>query len=118
MIKSLITATVATPLIATSAFAGGYVNVESNSAFLGDDYLGTLGETHIGYEGTSGSLTYYVQGGPALVSLDDTENVLEFSAKVGLEVVATDNFDVYGEYQMVTGDDLYSNVKLGMKYFF
>lgn len=118
MLKTIATALIATPLVATTASAGTYLNVESNTTFLGSDYVGTLVENHVGYEVDKGDFTFYLQGGPALVSLDDVDNEVVFSAKVGANVDATENLNFYGEYTMVTGEDLYSNVELGAKYTF
>lgn len=118
MIKTFATVALATPLLATSAYAGTYLNVESNSSFLGTDYTGTLVETHVGYEHTVDNFKFYVQGGPALVSVDDLDNEVEFSAKTGLSVDATENLNLYGEYSVVGGDDVFSNIELGAVYRF
>ncbi|MGA1433630.1 MAG: hypothetical protein ACO32T_07615, partial [Candidatus Nanopelagicaceae bacterium] len=51
MIKSTIAVLAAAPLFAGAAMAGPYVNVEGNAGVVGSDYVGTLVETHVGYEG-------------------------------------------------------------------
>jgi hypothetical protein len=68
MIKSAFAALAAAPLFAGAAMAGPYVNVEANSGFTGSDYSGTTTDLHVGYEGATGALGYYVQGGPSVVS--------------------------------------------------
>ena len=86
-IKSTIAAVAASPfLLAGAAFAGPYVNVESNLSYPDGDYSSAATDVHIGYEGstTDGKIAYYVQGGPSLnhaESTDDTET--ELSGKVG-----------------------------------
>ena len=55
-IKSTIAAVAASPfLFAGAAFAGPYVNVETNASLTGSDYTGAATDVHIGYEGTVGS---------------------------------------------------------------
>ena len=38
----------------TVAVAGPYANIESNTTYFGEDYLGSVTETHAGYEGELG----------------------------------------------------------------
>ena len=68
-IKSTIAAVAASPfLLAGAAFAGPYVNVESNISYPDGDYSGATTDLHIGYEGAlSESADFYVQGGPCLL---------------------------------------------------
>ena len=52
-IKSTIAAVAASPfLLAGAAFAGPYVNVESNISYPDGDYSGATTALHIGYEGS------------------------------------------------------------------
>jgi len=113
-------AAAATVLAAPAAIAGPYVNVESNSAFGGSDYAGSLLEAHIGADlDLSDSASAYLQAGPAFVLPDDGESDTEFSGKAGVNVAMTDKLGAYGEYAFITGDEeLGSNVKLGLKYSF
>jgi len=109
----------ALPFMAAPAFAGPYVNVESNSGLTGSDYVGTLVETHVGYEGAlSDTVTGYIQAGPAIGLPEGGDAGVDVSGKVGATVAATDKLSVYGEYWFLTGDDLTSNVKAGVKYAF
>ena len=103
-IKSKIAAIAASPfLFAGAAFAGPYVNVESNVSYPDGDYSGATTDIHIGYEGTRGKLGYYVQGGPALVAVDGTDGSEgEISGKVGASYAATDALGVYGELSVIT----------------
>ena len=98
-IKSTIAAVAASPfLLAGAAFAGPYVNVESNLSYPDGDYSSATTEVHIGYEGGEGKVAYYVQGGPSLNHADSTDDTeTEFSGKVGLSVAATESLGVYGE---------------------
>ena len=119
MFKSAIAAVAAAPFLATAAFAGPYVNVEANAGLTGSDYIGTLTEAHIGYEGAlSDTVSGYIQAGPALATPESGDTSVDVSGKVGASVAATENLSVYGEYWFLTGDDLTSNVKAGVKYAF
>ena len=90
---------------AGAAFAGPYVNVEANSGFVGSDYAGTTTDFHVGYEGATGAVGYYVQAGPSLVSPDGAESETVFSGKAGASVAATERLDIYGEVSFATGID-------------
>ena len=104
---------------AHGAIAGPYANVESNSGWVGNDYSGSVIETHGGYEGTLGeSGTWFVQAGPALVSPDGGDEEVELSGKVGASYEVADNVELYGEYSFITGDELGGGVKAGVTYRF
>ena len=106
MIKSFIAAAAAAPLFAGAAMAGPYVNVEANSGFTGSDYTGTTTDAHIGYAGEAGeSVSWYVQGGPSLVSVDGGDTDTVFSGKAGASVAATERLSLYGEVSFATGVD-------------
>ena len=60
---------------AAPAFAGPYVNLETNQKFDTGDYTSTLTEAHIGWETKLGkSSKFYIQGGPAIKFVDDGDN--------------------------------------------
>ena len=119
MIKQTVAAIAAAPLFAGAAIAGPYVNIEANSGFDGNDYTGSLLENHVGYEGDLGeSSSWYLQGGPAVSFADGEDSETELSGKVGITTSVTDSVDVYGEYWAMTGDELASNVKAGLKWSF
>ena len=120
-IKSFAAIAAASTLGAGSAFAGPYVNVESNSGFVGSDYSATVTDLHVGYEngiGENGS--YYVQAGPAIVAVDGVDTETEFSGKVGVGVDVSENVNVYGEIAFLTDGDEDNNygTKVGLKYSF
>ena len=125
-IKSTIAAIAASPfLFAGAAFAGPYVNVESNISYPDGDYSGATTDLHIGYEGALGEKAdFYVQGGPSFVAVDGTDGSEgELSGKVGVSVAATDSVGVYGELSGVTAeannDDVVNwGAKLGAKFVF
>ncbi len=100
-IKSTIAAIAASPFVfAGAAFAGPYVNVESNLSYPDGDYSSAATDVHIGYEGATedGKIAYYVQGGPSLnhaESTDDTET--ELSGKVGASYGVNEDLALYGE---------------------
>ena len=126
-IKSTIAAIAASPfLLAGAAFAGPYVNVESNISYPDGDYDSATTDLHIGYEGSlTESADFYAQIGPQFGAVDGTDGTeTEFSGKVGVNVAATDSFGIYGELAGVTdeasnGDDEIDwSAKIGGKFTF
>jgi len=128
-IKSTIAALAASPfLLAGAAFAGPYVNVESNLSYPDGDYSTAATDVHIGYEGstTDGKIAYYVQGGPSLnhaETTDDTET--ELSGKVGASYGINEDLALYGELSGASnGEDTAGDTvvdwgaKLGAKFTF
>ena len=127
-IKSTIAAVAASPfLLAGAAFAGPYVNIEANASYPDGDYTGATTDVAVGFEGTTeeGKIAYYIQGGPAFVhteSTDDTET--ELSGKVGASVAVNEDLSVYAEISGIsdedsTGDDIVNfGGKLGAKFVF
>ena len=120
MIKSVIAAAAAAPLFATAAIAGPYVNVETNAGWSGSDYVGAATDLHIGLEGYTGNVGYYIQGGPAIVAPDGGDQDTELSGKIGLSADVTDKLGVYGELSFITNgsDDAGYGSKAGVKYSF
>ena len=125
--KSTIAAVAASPfLLAGAAFAGPYVNVESNISYPDGDYSSAATDLHIGYEGSlTESADFYAQIGPQFGAVDGTDGTeTEFSGKVGVSVAATDALGVYGEIAGITdeasnGDDEIDwTAKLGAKFNF
>ena len=128
-IKSTIAAVAASPfLLAGAAFAGPYVNVESNLSYPDGNYSGATTDVHVGYEGatTEGKIAYYVQGGPSIVHTDSTDDTeTELSGKVGASVPVTDDLAAYAEISGATngedasGDNIVDwGGKLGVKFVF
>ena len=129
-IKSTIAALAASPfLFAGAAFAGPYVNVESNLSYPDGDYSSAATDIHIGYEGTTGSegkIAYYVQGGPTLNHADSTDDTeTELSGKIGASISATEDLAFYGELSGISagedsaGDNIVNwGGKLGAKFVF
>ena len=129
-IKSTIAAVAASPfLLAGAAFAGPYVNVESNLSYPDGDYSSTATDIHLGYEGTAGAegkIAYYVQGGPSLnhaEATDDTET--EISGKIGGSYGLSEDLAAYGEISGATdgedsdGDTIRDyGAKVGVKFTF
>lgn len=116
MFKSVFAALSASALSAGAALAGPYVNVETNAGWAGDDYSGAVTDLHVGYEGDLGdSAAWYVQGGPALVSVDGEETETELSGKVGASVAITERLGAYGELSMLTADQDFDNLNVGAK---
>ena len=106
-IKSTIAAVAASPfLLAGAAFAGPYVNVESNLSYPDGDYSTGTTDLHVGYEGSlSETADFYAQIGPAFVHTDSTDDTeTEFSGKVGVTVAATDSLGVYAELAGISAE--------------
>ena len=124
--KSTIAAVAASPfLLAGAAFAGPYVNVESNISYPDGDYSSATTDLHVGLEGSlSEKVSGYIQGGPSFVAVDGTDGSEgEISGKVGVNIAATDRLGVYGELSGITkevsGDDQVNwGAKLGGKFVF
>ena len=109
-IKSTIAAVAASPfLLAGAAFAGPYVNVESNLSYPDGSYSSASTDIHVGYEGTAGTegkIAYYVQGGPALNHAESTHDTdLDFSGKVGGSYAIAYATSLYGEISGATDED-------------
>ena len=119
-----LTLALASTLAAGPAFAGVYVNVENNAGFTGADYTGAVTDFHVGYEGGTDTFGFYVQGGPAVVTVDGAdESDNRISGKVGANVAATDKLGFYGEVSVLTADadtddDNTWGTKVGAKYSF
>ena len=107
MIKSVFAATAALSVSAGAAFAGPYVNVETNAGWTGDDYSGATTDFHLGWEGPIGeSGSYYVQGGASYVTPDGGDSDVVPSGKAGLGFALTDSLGAYGEVSFIgSGDD-------------
>ena len=127
MFKPLIAAAAAAPLFAGAAFAGPYVNVEANASYPDGEYTTATTDIHFGFDGGSedGKIAYYVQGGPAFVHTDSTDDTeTELSGKVGVSVAVAEAADVYGEIAGITGEDSSGDSivdfagKIGVKYTF
>ena len=122
--KNIALSTLALSAFAMPAMAGMYLNVEANQGWSGEDYQGTLLETHVGYENSLGdSASWYIQGGPAVSFPDDAEQVGAASGKVGLSVAVTKRLSAYGEVSAITPEGLELEglgvgTKAGLKYSF
>ena len=121
MIKAILIAAAAS-LAAPAAFAGPYINTEINSSYTGSDYTNATTDLHVGWEGEiSESASYFIQGGPAIVAVDGTDNDTQLSGKLGGNVDLSEKLGIYGEISVLTaaGDtDNAWGTKLGAKYSF
>ena len=117
--KKIFAISAASVLCAAPAIAGPYGNIESNSGRIGNDYTGSLIETHVGYEGEIGEASgYYIQAGPAFGVPDGEDATTDFSGKAGLTHEWTENLSSYKEGYFLTGDETSWNVKAGVTYKF
>ena len=112
--KSIIASGLLLGMAHGAAIAGPYVNVETNSGFVGNDYTGSATDVHVGVEGAN----WYVQGGPALLAPDGVDGDVELSGKAGGSYPVSDKLSVYGEFSFLTGDETNYGTKVGAKYNF
>ena len=118
MIKPVIAAVAALPLLSSAALAGPYVNIENNSGFNDKDFTGGATDLHIGFEGNvSDAVSLYAQGGPQIQHVKDADSENEYSGKVGGNIAVTDRLGIYGEVAAVTVDQDFSfeNLNIGTK---
>tara|TARA_Y100001938_G_scaffold102740_1_gene140342 strand:+ start:165 stop:527 length:363 start_codon:yes stop_codon:yes gene_type:complete len=112
----------ATTLASTPAFAGPYVNVETNASYTGSDYTSRATDLHVGYENTLGSFDWYAQGGKTINAADGVDSDSAWSGKVGGSVAATEKLGLYGElaFSNVFDEDTDNTwgTKLGAKWSF
>ena len=123
MIKSVFAATAALSVSAGAAFAGPYVNVETNAGWTGSEYNGAGTDVHVGYEGAfSDTGSYYVQGGATVLTPDGGDSDTVPSGKAGVGLGLTEALGAYGEVSFVgSGDEDLDRgyaAKLGVKYTF
>ena len=121
--KRLALALAATSFATAPAFAGAYVNVESNANYTASEYDSRTTDLHVGYEGGIDTFGWYAQGGPGIVAdSDDGDTDSRLSAKTGVSVNAGENLGIYGEISVLTpeddDDDKSWSTKLGAKYSF
>ena len=83
MYKSIAAAAAVLALAPAGAIAGPYLNAETNAGWTGSQYGGAGTDLHVGYEGTAGSASYYVQGGPQIQTPNGGATEVVFSAKAG-----------------------------------
>ena len=123
-IKSTIAALAASPfLFAGAAFAGPYVNVESNLSYPGGDYESGNLEAQVGYEGTTpGGLDWYVSAGPTVSHTESTDDYgdVEIAGYLGASKAITESVNAYGEVygQTTDGSDNEYAGKVGVKFVF
>ena len=104
---------------AHGAHAAPYVNVEANQSYSGGDLGSTVTDIHVGYEGTSGAYSWYLQGGPSVVAPQGGDGTTELSGKVGGSVAVSSSASVYGEVAgATTSGDPAVGLKAGLKWGF
>ena len=108
----------AVALMAAPAFAAPYVNGEANSGFTGSDYSGTQTDFHVGVDGSEGPASWYIQGGPSIVSPDGGESETKLTAKAGGGVGVSEKLSVYGEISAAFDTVNSYGTKAGLKYRF
>ena len=112
-------AAIACVALAAPAVAGPYANIENNAGWAGSTFAGSSTDLHVGYEGENGALSYYLQGGPTLVSPNGGEAEVELGGKIGGGIAATEKLSFYGEFAFLTGDAANGyGTKVGAKYKF
>ena len=111
MFKSVIAALAAAPIFSLESILQlplqdpASHKLDDTASYPDGEYSSAVTDLHVGFEGGSGKVGYYVQGGPAFVHsevADDTET--ELSGKVGLSYAATEkDLGIYGEVNQVLG---------------
>ena len=117
--KTIALALAASPF-AVPAFAGPYVNVETNANYTGSDYTSRGTDLHVGFEKTSGPVDLYVQGGKTINAVDGADTDSNFSGMLGGSIAAGENLGLYGEVSFANVEDADNTygTKLGAKYSF
>lgn len=119
MLKSISAACCATAVLASPALAGPYLNIENNAGWDKNGKNSGHGtDIHVGIEGTTGDLGWYVQGGPYLSNPAAGSNSTDFSAKTGFSVAATESVSIYGEISGLFADEASYGSKAGLKWAF
>ena len=111
----------ASTLVTAPAFAGPYVNVESNASYTGSDYKSRTTDFHVGWEGGNDKFDYYIQGGPAFTAVADVDGTnTELSGKLGGTFNVSQKLGVYGEFSGISNGDEDNSygTKLGAKFTF
>lgn len=99
--------------------SGFYVYTEANSGWRGDDYRGSTIDVRAGYEASlTDTLDAYVEVGPAFLMPDGSDNTTEVGAEVGASVALGDHVELYGEFEVVSGDLNDYGTKFGATYRF
>ena len=103
---------------AHGAHAAPYFNVEANQSYSGGGNLdATVTDIHVGYEGSSGAYSWFLQGGPSVVAPQGGDGSTEFSGKVGGSVAVSSAASVYGEVAgATTSGDPAVGLKAGIKW--
>ena len=106
------------------AIAGPYANVESRSAYLGDQRQSTVTDVHLGYQTSlHDQVTLSVQAGPAFVAVEGADTEHEISGLVAISADLTEKLNLYGEVSAITiqrsiEDDFPIGVEVGATYTF
>ena len=112
--KSLIASSALILMGAGSAFAGPYAVVENNGGFVGSDFVGSIIDFHLGWEGEG----WYAEFGPSLYSPDGAESDVLFTGKAGGSYPVTENLSAYGEFSVAFDKENSYGTKVGLKYTF
>ena len=98
---------------------GIYLTTEANSGWTGDDYRGSTIDVRVGYEAAiTDSLEAYIEVGPAFLMPDGSDNTTEVGAEVGASVALGDHVELYGEFEVISGDLNDYGTKFGATYRF
>tara|TARA_Y200000002_G_C22511757_1_gene591630 strand:+ start:104 stop:457 length:354 start_codon:yes stop_codon:yes gene_type:complete len=101
-----------------AAIAGPYVNVETQSKFTGSDYSKTATDFFLGYENKVGNVSYFIEGGPSMTTLDGGETDTVPAGKVGFSIKPTEKLKMYGELSASFEDTNSYGTKAGVTYSF
>ena len=119
MFKSLL-AVAAVSAFSAPVMAGPYVGIDTKSVFTGSDYTSTEFTGKIGYEGSVGTTSYFVEGGPVTLTPDNGEADTELFLATGVGFPITDSIGASAAFKVETNDgaDAEYEFTSGLKYSF
>jgi len=119
--KSLIAATVATPILASSALAGPYIKGEAEADFSESGYSGSSLELVVGNEmDITEKLSWWAEAGVNYWMPNEGEPDVSAVVKTGLNYEATEQLDLYTEVGAKLSQSFEDSyyAKVGFKYKF
>lgn len=105
-------------LVSPASMAEIYANPEFSSTRYGDEHQGTQMNMDIGYRGGSDRYSFYVQGGPVILSPQGEKSSSELGGKFGGSVAVTEKVSAYGEVSGQTGEEFTLSSKVGLDWAF
>ena len=120
MFKYALAALAVVPMVATAANAEGYyVYSEVESAWSGREFDGSEIKTRVGYEhALTEDTNVYLEVGPTVLLPDSSDADTRLALEVGGDTALTENLELYGDVEMLTGPQNEYKTTMGLKYEF